>query len=474
MFWKTISLYHIFLIFGTSSGLAMDVRIDLQQPVAEKGPKFVGITVDTRYLVYGQMSALDLSSPKLHTLARALSPSYVRVGGTDADDMVFNATMNGWFNHTVGPSVLEKMWRLSQLAGWDLIFDLNVVVRKNGYWDPSNTREILKFFSQQGYVVDCFQLGNEPNVFEMKYNLTVSAQALAHDYLTLKSVLQEFPLYRNSCILGPEVTRITQTKTREYFIEFLKSGGAQALTAVGVHHYFCPGDPAVNLGFFTNGTLMDSLKEELDYLVSISRQYVPQLPVWLSETGTTFGSCPGTPDLDLTYINGFLWLDKLGLTSQSAVQHVNRQGFFSDLLDDNLDPRPEYYLTLLYKRLVQGAVFRVPTTTRNVRMYASCTNPDSYSKGALTVYVINIETIDVTLTLSEFKEQQLDLYMLTSGDPEDISSRSVALNGDELKMTGSELPPMPSRIVTGNSFTMAAKTFGFVVIPNANVPACRR
>nr|KAG5710002.1 hypothetical protein BaRGS_030078 [Batillaria attramentaria] len=118
---------------------------------------------------------------------------------------------------------------LTQFGHWDLIFDLNVMLRHdNDKWDPTNARQLLRYSDDHGYNIACFQLGNEPNFMQHKFHRPLSGSRLAQDYQILKSVLHEFPRYQNSCILGPEVTKLTVPATRQYLEDWMDKLGLSA------------------------------------------------------------------------------------------------------------------------------------------------------------------------------------------------------------------------------------------------------
>lgn len=48
---------------------------------------------------------------------------------------------------------------------------------------------------------------SEPDSFQHKFNYSVNASQLAKDFSELKTILQKFPKYKNSLIIGPDVTR---------------------------------------------------------------------------------------------------------------------------------------------------------------------------------------------------------------------------------------------------------------------------
>ncbi|XP_055955925.1 heparanase-like, partial [Patella vulgata] len=131
-------------------------------------------------------------------------------------------------------------------VGWDLIFDFNVFLRKNGNWDPSNAIELLEYTVKQGYKPAGYELGNG-----------------------------------------------------------------------------------------------------------------------LGETSSCYDG--GAVNISDRYAAGFMWLDKMGLSALHGLQTILRQSFYGvyvrySLLDVNLNPNPDYWLTVLYKRLVGSPVFNVTQT----------------------------------------------------------------------------------------------------------------
>ena len=87
-------------------------------------------------------------------------------------------------------------------------------------------------------------------------------------------------------------------------------------------------------------------------------------------------------------------------------------------------------------------------------------------------------SLDVELAVgnavAEFRQEK-EVYLLTSS-PGVPTSRDVLLNGKVLRLaderTG-ELPSLPPlQIDAGKPIHMAAKSYGFCVLPNAAVPAC--
>ncbi|KAK7501878.1 hypothetical protein BaRGS_00006964, partial [Batillaria attramentaria] len=467
----------------------VDVRIDLDGAAGFTGPKFVGVAIDASFF-REKWKYFDVYSKTVKSLAQGLSPSFLRMGGTAADFLIFNATAPGAKiceicesdvsverqdkNFTMSGVDWERLNYLVETASWDLIFDINVFLRKGNVWDPDNARKIFQFSQERGYKIPCFQLGNEPNAYYHDFKINITSSQMVNDMQILRSVLSEFTQYRNSCIVGPEVTKVTKGSGRDYLEGFLQAGGQNIVAAATLHHYYFNVETkGASVSDFVNATILDSLNEELQIGTSIVHRYGPSLPVWLSETSSVSGG--GLAGVSNGYAAGFMWLDKLGLSALYGLRTVIRQTFYHGnyaLIGDDLTPNPDYFLTVLYKRLVQGPVLRVQTSGEMVRIYAHCSNPDRYSRGAMTVYALNLHNEPVTLNLSQFRGQTLHLYMLVPGDHHGLRSKFVALNGKRLEMVDHDLPPMPPEVRSG-PVTMAPYSFGFIVIPQADVKICQ-
>ena len=62
------------------------------------------------------------------------------------------------------------------------------------------------------------------------------------------------------------------------------------------------------------------------------------------------------------FLAGFLWLDKLGLGALLNLKVIIRWTLYHAnyaLIDPQLGPNPDFWLTVLYKRLVSNKVLRV-------------------------------------------------------------------------------------------------------------------
>jgi hypothetical protein len=138
---------------------------------------------------------LDLQNKRLRTLAKALGPANLRLGGSDADSAVYSDGFPGGLkcppdvvaNHLcLSPARWDEIIGFADDAKLRIAFTLNMMAGRcgkpscghtgSGPWDPSNAKALLTYtakkypdFSRHG-----FELGNE-----LEFNLSPEQTATA-------------------------------------------------------------------------------------------------------------------------------------------------------------------------------------------------------------------------------------------------------------------------------------------------------
>ena len=209
-----------------------------------------------------------------------------------------------------------------------------------------------------------------------------------------------------------------------------------------------------------------------DEVIDYRDAYAPDLPVWLGESGhPQFGGQPGASD---AFEGTFWWLDQLGALARREIQVSVRQtlsGSNYGLIDDvTLEPRPDYWASVLWRRLMGQRVLEVRRTAIDdlIRVYAHC----SYQRpGAVTVLAINLdEESSVRIEVESLSNAGKELYVLTS---DGLDSSDVMLNGTLLRDEDGTLPPLEPERVGVRPADLPPRSMGFIVYPNADAPACR-
>ncbi|KAM9338732.1 heparanase [Symphorus nematophorus] len=501
------------------------VSVDVSAVLRRVEKRFLSVTIDAS-LAEEEKFMFLLSSPKIRALARALSPAFLRFGGTRQDFMVFTPhrppsdsafTAGQSCDEQELPSWLEvrlkKEWVQQQenlrredlqrkfrrvkfteytvdllhsftnCSGMDLIFGLNALLRTaDNTWNSSNARSLLQYCESRQYRMD-WELGNEPNSYEKKAGIRVDGHQLGQDFTRLREMMSESKFYHSARLYGPDVGQPRDHRT-DILEGFLQSG-ADAVDACTWHHYYVNGRDT-SLEDFLDPQVLDTLALKTNEVLEKVKLLSPGKPVWLGETSSAYGG--GAVGLSDTFVAGFMWLDKLGLAARLGVDVVMRQVLIGSgsyhLVDENLDPLPDYWLSVLYKRLVGPEVLKIKSfssfsRSKRVRLYLHCANRKSYRSGAVTLMSLNLSQkpsrISVPALVSP--SSTVDAFVLQSDRPgeEGLYSRSVTLNGDVLKMVDDQtLPDLRGRrLPPTEHLELPAFSLAFFVVTDARAAGCR-
>lgn len=468
--------------------VSMDVTVFTSGVAEIVSERFLSVTLDTGLLLNNWIH-LNLSSSKVLSLAKHLNPVYLRIGGTLQDFLYFEempAKLN--YSHrkhadlkpfNITSKILDDLFVFASKVGWDVMFGMNMLDRNPVSWEPWDALKILSYISKKGYPLAGLELGNEPDVYNLILTERPDPEILGKDFQHLRDLMQMIPFLNSSLLVGPDVTNMCLLNKAyiDFFTRYLDAAHT-ALDAVTIHQYYLNGAIA-KLEQFYDPSVMDILEIELLSAHKILRTHAPGKKIWLGETSAAWNS--GAANLSNSFVAGFLWLDKLGLAARYNVQVVLRQDFYGGsygLIDySTLDPNPDYWLSVLYKILVGTKVLDVVVmgSKRHTRVYAHCTNRKrtDYPPGSVTVYALNVfSSKDANLTFSQFDKHLVDVYQLQPVGPMGLRSKTVALNGEPLKLdTDYRLPKfIPKRQMT--PITIPKLTFGFYVFPMAKASAC--
>ncbi|XP_047423483.1 heparanase isoform X2 [Sciurus carolinensis] len=430
-----------------------------ERPLHLVSPAFLSFTIDAN-LATDPRFLTFLGSPKLRTLARGLSPAYLRFGGTKTDFLTFDPKKEPTFEErsywqsqvnqdicksglllsdvkkrlqlewpfqeqlllreqyqkkfkssTYSKSSVDMLYSFANCSGLNLIFGLNALLRTADLqWNSSNAQLLLDYCSSKSYNIS-WELGNEPNSFWKKAGIYIDGLQLGEDFIELHKLLVN-STYKNAKLYGPDVGQ-PRGKTVKMLRSFLKAGG-EVINSVTWHQ----------------------------------------------------------------------WLDKLGLSAQMGIEVVMRQVLFGagdyHLVDENFEPLPDYWLSLLFKKLVGTSVFMASVKgpdRSKVRVYLHCTNTNHprYKEGDLTLYALNLYNVTKRLQLPyNLFNKQVDKYLVKPSGPDGLLSKTVELNGQTLKMLDEQtLPALTEKpLRPGSSLGLPPFSYGFFVIRNAKVAAC--
>ena len=242
------------------------------------------------------------------------------------------------------------------------------------------------------------------------------------------------------------------------------------LDVLTYHRYVGYGlDPQLASEIMTPKFLDQAIDSEL---TDVHSEFAPSSDLWVGEGAAAWHS--GRANVTDAWVSSFWWSDALGTLAQYNHTGYQRQtligGAYGLINRVNFTPNPDYYVGLLFKRLMGDVVLKPmtnPGTDGWLRVYAHCTNNGS---GDLTVLAINVANDTIfdlkSLNSVDISNYRRDQYVFTSTS---LNSRSLYLNGKLLQSSeDGSIPDLePQRIHEGGpKIVLNPQTISFFVFKN--------
>ena len=491
---------------GKSNPYNIEVFINLDKPVFEVSDKYLSFAIDVSSVVGGKWwdpnadgielksgsvktHPLDFSNSKFNKLTRNLAPAYLRIGGSESDKIYYDLNSEKLFADDVPlgyESVLTKnRWKevnnFTKQNNLELSFTLNAGPssrNKDGKWDSKNSEELITYSKNQNLDINVWELGNELNFYWYIFGLgnVVSPKAFSSDISDARKLLKSH--YPNSYFNGqgsgywpvlgePLPTFFKFTK------EYLKLSGKD-IDKILWHYYpqqSRRGPVAsrrANPYRLLDPSYLDEAAHWANQIISWRDQFAPGKAIWMGETGNAqFGGEPGVSDV---YISGLWWLDQLGILALNQTEVVIRQsliGLNYGLIEGStLKLRPDYWNSILWKKLMGEKVFEVNKKGNNsekLRVYA---HSSSYKEESfITILAINLDyKKNAMLELPELKGHKYEIFSITTNN---ILSDELLLNGKILKLDQNNNLPEIEGILSRPEYTpfinISPLSYAFIV-----------
>jgi len=183
-------------------------------------------------------------------------------------------------------------------------------------------------------------------------------------------------------------------------------------------------------------------------------------PLWAGETAAANNG--GQSGITDSYVDGFWYLDQLGSLAQAGVQVFCRQTLESSggypLLEKYL-PLPDYWVALLWSRLMGSTVLSTQSNNISVRVYAHCTRG---VPGGVTLAWMNL---GAEREIDAHELGEAEMWVLTPGKKmhravSGLQSQQVLLNGKLVELRpGPSLPDLDG--VVAARLVLPRATYGF-------------
>ncbi|MGH1347586.1 MAG: hypothetical protein ACRBN8_38875 [Nannocystales bacterium] len=474
------------------------VTLDLEAVVAEVSPRYLSVAVDSSQVLGGsfwgeggasgglgqkEVDPYDFERPRLRALAAELAPAYLRIGGSEADVVYYDLSETP-VDEAPGPYALlltAQRWaelvEFSASMGFELFFTLNAGPGprdENNAWQPDNARTLLQHAADRGDPVGVWELGNEINGYPLFHALLLTGEDYAEDVRAARTLVDAVD--PDALLAGPSSAYWpVRGEQNPIMPDFIAAGG-DALDVVTWHYYptqseRCPlPSRSSELTTLLEAANLDEVEKWAEDVETLVSDHAPEAELWMGESGNA--QCGGQPGVSDRFVGSLWWVDQLGLLARRGHRVTVRQtlsGSDYGLIDDaTLDPRPDYWASVLWKRLMGARVLATshegPTSLRS---YAHCGE-----RGGVTVVLINLdqsETLDVSL-----RADAADVYLVHA---ETLDATEIRLNGSALPDDDVEalaaLTPADAELVQGHAVVALPPTsFAFVHLPGLSSAAC--
>ena len=199
---------------------------------------------------------------------------------------------------------------------------------------------------------------------------------------------------------------------------------------------------------------LSKTEEGLAYYEEARDQYMPDAPIWLTETAEA--ACGGNP-WAATYVDSFRYLEQLGRLAKEGVQVVMHNTLaaseYALLEQDTHEPRPNYWAALLWSKFMGKQVYDAQALTDGPDIFVH--NLKNTSDG-YAVLLINPKEVETSFQIPADAVQ----YLLTA---DDILSKEVKLNGEVLQLNQDDsLPEIQGKNVQAGKMVMPSKSIMFL------------
>ena len=449
------------------------------------------------------MLNLDLQNIKLQKAVQALTPVFVRLGGSLADFVRYEEpkegkatcvpfsapTNNTRIGYELGTGCL-KMDRWGELnkfcskaSNCHLLFDLNALVgRRNGTcpkdtnchvqdasskhpcctnwtgsWNPENAESLLRYTKAHfGDNVYAFEFGNEL-VGPAGIEATLAVEQYVDDFCRLYDLVNE--IWSDDPTSKPKLVAPDTAFEEDWYGAFIKlTSERKCYPDIVTWHQYLLGagvDPKVGQRAMDPNVLNKQVKAGQIVNVTIvsnlakSGSRMPEK--WVGEAGGAYNS--GRHLVTDAFMSSFWYLDGFGILSENNHQTFCRQtligGNYGLLNTTTYEPNPDYYALLLWQRLMGSNVFNVQLSGEQgqdglLRAYAHCTN--SANDPGLTILMINLSNeTEFLVNVTDYSYRRRTEYVMTSTG---LHSQTVFLNGAALKTSANgDIPELTGKVV---------------------------
>ena len=466
---------------------------DFWKPYGARKPKAAPKPITTFEIgndpaMFEKRAPIDLANTRLRKLAAALGPAYVRVSGTWANSVFFQDTDA----REAGPtpsgyqSVLTRAQWVGVIAFTSAVdaklvtsFAISSGVRDaDGIWTPAQAKPLVAYTKSIGGTIAAAELFNEPTIAASGgapngYTALTYARDEAAFRSFIKTAAPELQIVGPGSVGEGGVTLFPKSVPMLHSADLLGTDPKPKFDVFSYHYYGAVSERCEAMGPGLGTTQAAALSERwlsqndgvFDFYKPLQARYAPNTPIWITETADA--ACGGNP-WGSTFLDTFRYVDQMGRLAKRGVKAIFHNTLASSeygLIDQNdFRPRPNYWATLLWRRLMGTVVLDAGSPREGLHVYAQCLRGHPGGVALLAINNSRADRSEITLPTASVR------YTLSAPT---LQSASVMLNGQPLKLDpDDDLPEINGRATAAGPMHFAPATITFLAIPEGANAAC--
>lgn len=419
----------------------------------------------------------DLLEPRVRQLAKALGPVYIRVSGSWATTTYYD------FDGHTGGKAPEGFRAVLTRQQWEGVLDFvkyvdakllisvancDGVMDENHCWDPAQAKLLFDFSRDYGVPISAVEFMNEPNTTVMsRTHASYTAEEFCRDQDAFyRFVRENYPdvVIVGPCASGDAYSKHTSFGNMSFWpTSQLLEGCREQADVFSYHMYHGISERGAAMASHwladqaTSEEYLGVPYEAANYYAPYRDKYCPGAPMWVTESADA--GCGGDTWAS-TYLDVIRSADELGrfcTVTDGVIFHNTLMASDYAYLDHATHlPRPNYWLALLWNRLVGTRVFDTAEPVREgVHLYAHSRRDGK--EGFVYILVNNSRTETTRLELPVDAVR----YTLSA---EHLRSNVMLLNGKPLELENDQLPALEGQLQPAGMVEAAPATVTFLVV----------
>lgn len=491
-------------LLASAAQAVVTISVNTQVAISKTAPEFVSSNFDWHtnqeefpaWAYNTSIVNVDLNDPSLLDLATHFGRSqgsYIRVGGSEGDVAIYELPGQPCPQNFTDAGMCLTLARWDAINAWAIASGMRIAFGLNCMWQrPSNSApQDLSFI--EGFLAYTAQRRNYTALAGFEYGnekTMLDPTVYGQDFIRVRALITKYwgdlPPQQRPILIGPDANiENLEPGWRKWFAAFWKTvGPAAAINASTVHMYVGYGlNPQLPQQAW-NATFLAQMRGWAADVASLARAsgLSSDVQLWVGETALAWHSGRnGTTD---AFASGPWTLIQLGSIAAEGFSVQCRQtlrgGYYSLIDPPTNKPNPDYFTSLMHKTLAGGDRGVLSASVQgddagSVFAFAYCAAPGAGAPaGAVTLVYVNLSprgSPAISVQLGGVLSSPRQEYVLTADSD---SARVMALNGANLTYAGPGTLPAftPLNVNDGSALSLPARSYGFVVFPQAGAPAC--